>query len=497
MKIDAARLARYIAAARDAGCPGDQVDRFVRGGYIASPAQLKFHAAARACDRDAGATDLAMGGSRGGMKSHAILAQAGIDDCQRINGLKFLFLRKTERAASESFEDLVNRVFKNTKYDFSDGCIMFPETGSKIVVGGYKNDSDIDKYIGIEYDGLIVEERTQIPQRKLDKLYGSIRTSKPNWRPRKYSSTNPGGPAHVDFVSRFVKPFRDGREADTRFFQTSYKDNPFLDSAYKKYLDELPGKLGEAWREGNWDVWEGQFFTEFDIRLEEPPFIIPLSDSQGRLIGSLDSGTSHATSFGLWYIDQALDVHRLMSVRTQGISIRASAEEIFDRLDSFPFTYSAFPSCIVYDNQMDTGARLNDNDTRAPIDEYKEVFKKSNQLITWEPANKRKENGCQILRMLFTGTSEMKPMKYFSGYNQSFVEGIQRVNTDENNAEVYEKAPGDDEADEARYGAVKVFSGRGVLSSHQKNIQPKTHLQELLTGKYRRKPAFAEDWYHA
>jgi len=38
---------RYIDQAQVAGCPRDQIERFVQAGYIAWPTMLPFHAAAR------------------------------------------------------------------------------------------------------------------------------------------------------------------------------------------------------------------------------------------------------------------------------------------------------------------------------------------------------------------------------------------------------------------------------------------------------------------
>ena len=283
-------ISKYVLAARKAGCPIDQIRNFVEAGYVATPEQLQFHAAARLCDNPLGPTDLALGGNRGGMKSHSILAQVALDDCQRFPGLKFLFLRKTQVAESESFDDLVRRVLSGVQYQFSNGKIQL-KNGSKIIIGGYHNEQDIDSYVGIEYDGLIVEERCQISGEKIEKLYGSIRTSKSKWRPRKYNSTNPGGIGHKDFVDTFIAPWREGNETDTRFFQTSFEDNPFLDEAYKKWLRGLTGKLGLAWKDGCWDAYDGLVWPEWrNVKLTDIDYNYPISGIV------LDHGRVHPTA---------------------------------------------------------------------------------------------------------------------------------------------------------------------------------------------------------
>jgi phage terminase large subunit len=89
---------------------------------------------------------------------------------------------------------------------------------------------------------------------------GSMRTSRDDWRPRMYLSTNPGGIGHHWFKSRLVLPARTHKETNTRFIFSTYKDNAFLNSEYIQYLEGLKGHLGRAWRDGDWDVFEGQAF---------------------------------------------------------------------------------------------------------------------------------------------------------------------------------------------------------------------------------------------
>ena len=264
MEIDPVKLERYIRyikAAHDSGCPEDQTRNFLRYGYIAQPKQLDFHAVARLCDVPQGPTMVGLGGARGPGKSHAIMAQIGLDDCQRVPELKFLFLRKVQKAAKESFEDLIRTVFRNIDYAYSssDHRLVFPN-GSRIIIGGYKDDKDLDGYLGIQYDGIAVEEATLITEDKLDKILGSLRTAKDNWRPRMYVSSNPGGVGHQWFRKRLVIPAREHKETSTRFIFSTYKNNAFLNPEYRVYLENLKGPLGRAWRDGDWDVFEGQAF---------------------------------------------------------------------------------------------------------------------------------------------------------------------------------------------------------------------------------------------
>ncbi|MGW8179435.1 MAG: phage terminase large subunit, partial [bacterium] len=274
LKVDD-RVERYAEQARLAGCPPDQFHNLINGGYIALPGMLPFHAAAREADKPDGPEAIALGGKRGPGKSHTVMAQVGLDDCQRVNNLKVLFLRKIQKSASESLEDLILRVFRYTPHQFAANRVSFPN-GSRILIGGYKDNKDIDKYLGIEYDAIVLEEATQVSEDKKNKLRGSLRTSKQGWRPRLYMSTNANGIGLQWFKKMFVEPARAGTQTSTRFFDVSHIYNPFINPEYHVWLDTLTGSLRKAWREGDWDAFAGMAFPmwSYDIHVIEP-FDIP------------------------------------------------------------------------------------------------------------------------------------------------------------------------------------------------------------------------------
>lgn len=270
-------ISRYVEQAAMAGMPRDQVERFLLYEYAAFPQMMPFHAAARECDRAGGPVAVAIGGTRGPGKTHASMAQVALDDCQRVPGLKILFLRRVQRSASESLEDLTARVLRRCphQYQSSLGKIEFPN-GSRILMGGFYADRDVDRYLGIEYDGVCVEEATQLTEIKINQLRGSVRTSRDDWRPRLYMTANPDGVGLGWFKTWFVEPYRAGREQWTRFIEAHYRHNPMLNREYLDYLDSLSGKLRRAWRDADWDAFEGQAFPAWrhDIHVVKP-FEIP------------------------------------------------------------------------------------------------------------------------------------------------------------------------------------------------------------------------------
>jgi hypothetical protein len=256
--------------------PRDQLDNFTNAGYVAQPKQCLFHAAARMADRPDGPSEIAQGGTRGGAKTHAAMAQTTLDDCIRVPGLRWLFLRGIKRSAAEAFEDLISRVLKYESHEYvrSEGLLKFPN-GSHVICGGFRSDSDIDNYLGLEYDGVTVEEANTIKPKKLDMVYGSIRSGRDDWRPRKYLSFNPGGVGHQELRKRFVIPWRDHTETTTRFVFSSYEDNVFLDQGYLDYLNNLTGILRLMWHDGDFDISAGMALPDFTERHIVDPFVPP------------------------------------------------------------------------------------------------------------------------------------------------------------------------------------------------------------------------------
>src|SRR5437870_2604086 len=257
-------LERFCAEGLKAGCPPAQIENLVRAGIVLQPRQLAASAAARLCDRADGPTAVGYGGARGGGKSHWLPAQMGADDCQRVPGLKGLLLRKAGKANTEHFEELQRRLVGGLKHDVSGyKALLKFGNGSQITAGHYQAEKDIDNYLGLEYDVIGIEEATTLSARKHQDISTCSRTSKPNWRPRIYSTANPGGIGHAWYRAKFIVPFREGKESDTRFIPARVGDNQFNNPEYTRILENLTGWQKRAWFDGDWDIAAGQFFTTF------------------------------------------------------------------------------------------------------------------------------------------------------------------------------------------------------------------------------------------
>src|SRR5512136_1462826 len=284
----------FLEQALAAGCPEEQMRNFLGAKVYLQPRQLVASAAARACDAPGGPTAVGYGGARGGGKSHWLLAQMGADDCQRVPGLKCLLLRKVGKANMEHFEDLRRRLFVGLRHEFSAyrGVLTFGN-GSRIIAGHFQAEKDIDAYLGLEYDVIGIEEATTLSSRKHQDISTCCRTSKPNWRPRIYSTTNPGGVGHAWYREKFIVPYQRREERESRFVPARVGDNAFNNPEYRKVLEALGGWQKKAWLEGDWDLAAGQFFTGFR---REVHVVEDFDDTRAvEWFAALDYGFTHYT----------------------------------------------------------------------------------------------------------------------------------------------------------------------------------------------------------
>jgi len=388
-------IEKFIKLAKEKGIKKDQLENFLSAAYIPFPWQLEFHSLARQIDdRNNPITEIGLGGARGPGKTYSILAQIALDDSQRIKGLKSLFLRQIGAAAAESFEDVINKLLAGKidyKYNKNKNILQFPN-GSKIVLGGFKDSRDIDKYIGIEYDLMALEELTQLTEEKVLQLKGSLRTSKENWKPRIYCSFNPGGIGMQWVKRKFILK----EDKNCFFIPATYKDNPFLNKEYIEYLESLPGSLGKAWREGDWDILEGQFFNEWRVEKHVcEPFPIPVSWPRFR---GYDHGRENPACC-LWFtLDYNGRVYCYRELYVQGWNADQIAREINRLSEGESYVYSVADPSIF--------AKMGHGETIA------EVFARNG--IAFIPASNRRIDGWNTVHQyLYWDESTLPKIMFF------------------------------------------------------------------------------------
>jgi len=445
-------LERYLAQGRLLGCPADQMEHFATHGLTLHPRQLEASAAARLCDQPDGPTEIGYGGARGGGKSFWLLAQMGADDCQRVPGLKCLLLRKVGKANVENFDDLRRRVFQHLDHDFSAhrGELLFAN-GSRILAGHFQHESDLDAYLGLEYDVIGIEEATTLTHRKFLDISTCCRTSKIQadgirWRPRLYSTTNPGGVGHLWYKNRYLAPLLEHRPSFTRFIRAGVTDNTFVNPEYRLVLDRLTGWQKRAWLDGDWDIAAGQFFSNFrrDVHV-----LTDFDESRAReWFGALDYGFAHYTVFLLACKDGdgntiIVDEH----ARRQWLP-QKHANAIYHLLTCHSIVERQLDRLVA---GADVFSRQSNGQTIA--DEYRRCG------FTLRRANTDRLNGwAEILRGLGDPARGLRPSLFIHQRCQRLIENLTSLMHDPNRPEDVLKVDvdddgngGDDAADALRY----------------------------------------------
>ena len=209
----------------------------------------------------------AYGGARGGGKSWALRRKL-VAMCLRYDGIRCLLIRRTlPELKSNHVIPFLKEYGAFLSYSESEKSLSFPNS-SKIYLGYLASERDALRYQGQEYDVIAIDEATQLNEYSFSILKACLR-GVGNYPRRMYLTCNPGGVGHAWVKRLFVdRDFRANEDPDDyAFIPALVFDNKILTDAdpdYLRSLKTLPERLRDAWLYGRWDVFEGQFFPEFD-----------------------------------------------------------------------------------------------------------------------------------------------------------------------------------------------------------------------------------------
>lgn len=300
-----------------------------------------------------------------------------------------------------------------------------------------RNLDDPSKYLSSEFAGVAVDELT----RNKEQVFHDLRL-RMRWpgldAPRFVAGTNPGGIGHGWVKRLWVDrdlPVELGPKAhEFGFVSAKAQDNPFLSPSYYEDLKTLPEAMRKAYAEGRWDLFKGQYFTNFGegnlIRPEE----IPSQEWWNRWI-SVDWGFEHPfavywhTTDGktTWTYREWTDNHKGPRELAKGIAELSGDEEIEAiYLSPDAFAKRTTEDSIAEQMRQELSAR------GLPFPQHADDDRIGGWMLMYQMLDKGEwvigENCKELIRCL-----------------PSLVR-------DEAKVEDIAKAPGDDPADAARYG---------------------------------------------
>ena len=210
---------------------------------------------------------IAYGGARGGGKSWAVRKKAaGL--ALSYPGAGILIVRRTFPELRENhILPMIADLMGIARYRDMDKSFTFPN-GSRIVFGYCDSEADVLQYQGQEYDVIFMDEATQFTEFQFTTLTACLRGAN-DFPKRFYLTCNPGGVGHAWvkrlFIDRRYKKAE--HPEDYVFIAANVYDNHALmahDPDYVRMLENLPEEQRRAWLLGQWDIFEGQYFAEFD-----------------------------------------------------------------------------------------------------------------------------------------------------------------------------------------------------------------------------------------
>ena len=251
------------------------------------------------------------GGSRGGGKSWAMALDFFLHAERYGPDAKGLMLRKT-REDLKDFIDLATRMYTGSAVYREKGNAFHFANGARLSCAYLENENDAMSYQGWTLTRVYVDELTQLNSLSpVMALLATLRSPK-GIRGQLKVSCNPGGPSHHAVKEMFVDngPYNIVVDPDTGisrvFIPARVQDNPALLHADPRYIDRLkavgsPERV-RAWLEGDWNVIEGAFFSEFTHgRHVIAPLSVPAHWTKFR---SMDWGSAAPFAVHWWTVVQ-------------------------------------------------------------------------------------------------------------------------------------------------------------------------------------------------
>jgi PBSX family phage terminase large subunit len=274
--------------------------------YSAQPKQILFH--------NATAEEVLYGGAAGGGKSKAILWDS-VFKATKYPGARIGIFRRTypELEKSLIFNFLSEVPQDYYKYSKQEHRASF-HNKSVIDFNHCQYEQDVFRYQSVEYDFLYFDELTHFTEFIYKYLLSRLRTTTEGLKTQVKCGSNPGNIGHGWVKRRFiegVEPNVVTQKVDendifpypyeVQFIPAKLYDNKILmdlDPSYEGRLKRLPENDRRALLEGDWDVFKGQFFSEWNANVHVvESFEIPKDWKRFRAI---DWGFS-APSAVLWF----------------------------------------------------------------------------------------------------------------------------------------------------------------------------------------------------
>ena len=316
--------------------------------------------------------EVLFGGAAGGGKSYGQVIDALVK-AMKYPGIKQLILRRTFSELDKSIIRTVLSLYPREIFTYNSSSHTGKFVNGSIIDFGYcATETDVYQYQSAEYDIIRFDELTHFTEAQYVYLISRIRGAN-NFPKQIKCSTNPGGVGHTWVKARFIDAAPPNTEfigADGLhriFIPSVIADNKPLcaaDPDYQRRLEALPEREKKALLYGDWNIFEGQYFPEFDRATHVcSPFEIP---KEWRRYRSFDYGLDRLACY--WYaVDSAKNVYVYKELCISDAPISVACRHILE-VNEQDDIYATFAPPDMWSRSQETGQSkatiFNDNGVR-------------------------------------------------------------------------------------------------------------------------------------
>ncbi len=442
--------------------------------YVPNQRQALFHVATE--------DYVVYGGANGGGKSVPLDEEAFAWGYEHPGANMYIF--------RETYDALEQNIIREWKakippelYKYNEGKHTARLLNGTIINFRYvSNEDDAAKYQGVSMDWLGIDELTKHTEKTVQILLSCLRSAN-GFKPKFRATCNPGGKGHVWVRDTYILPTNYGKKTvydetfgvTLKFIPATVYDNEVLmknDPAYVKRLENLPENEKQAFLYGNWDIFEGRFFGEWNEKTHViKPFDIPRS---WKRYVSIDWGYKDYCSV-LWHALDGKHIYTYRELHVKETSVRDVAHMI--------------KTLMSYDEKIEYWVGSPDMwQTRGTGDtihgeNIADIF--ASERIYWSKAENSRIVGWQVMREAMLTVEDGKPRWLIFDNCTNLIRCLPLAQYDDKNIEDMATEPHEitDALDAARYFLISRPGARKVAERIDTTNYTPTEVEDFLGGK--------------
>lgn len=302
--------------------------------------------------------EILYGGAKGGGKTDWLLFDFLDPELMKHANYRGIIFRRT----FPRLREIIDRSFQwfpalNAQYSKQERCWTF-SSGAKLFFAHCQYEESKYDYQGHEYQYMGFDQIEEFTESQYNFLKIQGRTSDDKIPVRLRATANPGNVGHLWVKRRWIDDkepmaiYKDELGLTSMFIPAKIYDNPSLvdnDPLYVKRLESLPEQERKALLDGDWNIFAGQYFKEWNPNVHVvEPFYIPTLWK--RFIAG-DYGHKKPSSIGWYAVNPEGGLVRYKEIYQEGLYYDKLAELMCEYSGNEKISYAVFDPAIFGDKQ--------------------------------------------------------------------------------------------------------------------------------------------------